>query len=381
MGKYKMNKYYYDEILRISTELSLLMSEYGSSISAIAKGLDIDIALVREDVLNIFLYEDIKELIYVDAEELEIIEYRDELYSYREGLKGIGVSEEKKKELRNKIKQITTRIAGTSEEGLKKGRNKDGSPYGILSGLYDDTVFKADASIFGIKDYDGESLLVLPTDEYSHLVEFLKTQGKELSKMDGLFKVKNSLEMKEIEAEAKYNVQSFIKEGKSIKFCYKTREDKIPRLVKIKPTWINYNADSGFLYIVDSYGYKYRFDRIDNLKAIKELDEGEEIDKKTPLKHNIVNVKILIRKKPGFNNLINKIKADVIRRNMDPAYNVEEHFTENDTEYIYIDQILDTDLGDLKSWIYSYGSSMVVLEPTRLRMEIIDSYKERQNYY
>ena len=347
MGKYKMNKYYYDEILRISTELSLLMSEYGSSISAIAKGLDIDIALVREDVLNIFLYEDIKELIYVDAEELEIIEYRDELYSYREGLKGIGVSEEKKKELRNKIKQITTRIAGTSEEGLKKGRNKDGSPYGILSGLYDDTVFKADASIFGIKDYDGESLLVLPTDEYSHLVEFLKTQGKELSKMDGLFKVKNSLEMKEIEAEAKYNVQSFIKEGKSIKFCYKTREDKIPRLVKIKPTWINYNADSGFLYIVDSYGYKYRFDRIDNLKAIKELDEGEEIDKKTPLKHNIVNVKILIRKKPGFNNLINKIKADVIRRNMDPAYNVEEHFTENDTEYIYIDQILDTDLGDL----------------------------------
>ena len=376
-----MNKYYYDEILRISTELSLLMSEYGSSISAIAKGLDIDLVLVREDILNIFLFEDIKELIYVDAEELEIIEYRDELYSYREGLKGIGVSEEKKKELRNKIKQITTRIAGTSEDGLKKGRNKDGSPYGILSGLYDDTVFKADASIFGIKDYDGESLLVLPTDEYSHLVEFLKTQGKELSKMDGLFKVKNSLEMKEIEAEAKYNVQSFIKEGKSIKFCYKTREDKIPRLVKIKPMWINYNADSGFLYIVDSYGYKYRFDRIDNLMAIKELDEGEEIDKKTPLKHNIVNVKILIRKKPGFNNLINKIKADVIRRNMDPDYNVEEHFTENDTEYIYIDQILDTDLGDLKSWIYSYGSSMVVLEPTRLRMEIIDSYKERQNYY
>lgn len=381
MGKYEMNKYYYDEILRISTELSLLMSEYGSSISAIAKGLDIDLVLVREDILNIFLFEDIKELIYVDAEELEIIEYRDELYSYREGLKGIGVSEEKKKELRNKIKQITTRIAGTSEDGLKKGRNKDGSPYGILSGLYDDTVFKADASIFGIKDYDGESLLVLPTDEYSHLVEFLKTQGKELSKMDGLFKVKNSLEMKEIEAEAKYNVQSFIKEGKSIKFCYKTREDKIPRLVKIKPMWINYNADSGFLYIVDSYGYKYRFDRIDNLMAIKELDEGEEIDKKTPLKHNIVNVKILIRKKPGFNNLINKIKADVIRRNMDPDYNVEEHFTENDTEYIYIDQILDTDLGDLKSWIYSYGSSMVVLEPTRLRMEIIDSYKERQNYY
>nr|MCR5105437.1 WYL domain-containing protein [Eubacterium sp.] len=76
-----------------------------------------------------------------------------------------------------------------------------------------------------------------------------------------------------------------------------------------------------------------------------------------------------------------KIKEDVRKRNMNPDYDVDEYFSENEKEYVYTDKILESNLGELKSWIYSYGSSMVVEKPETLRKQIIESYQKRKDYY
>lgn len=377
-----MNKYCYDEILRVSTELSFFMLESGMSINKLAEALDVDKSIIREDVINLYINEEVRGLLYSDEKKANKIEnLRSLIWEKRELLYKNEISDNEKIIIRNEIKRLVTRISGTSERGIKKGLYKEGKKYGIRSGLYDDIMFMVNSGFFNLSAKEDESLLVLSSDEYAHLNEFLKSQNTALSKMGGIFKVKNSLEMIGKEAEAKYSVLDYIKDGKNIKFNYKGKKGNTYRTVKISPKWINYNSESGFIYIVDGYGDRYRLDRIEKLNEIEELEDGEEIDTKGPKKNVMIDFKIIIRKKPGFDNLINKIKNDVVARNMNPNYNVENHFIENETEYVYSDQVPGNEWGDLKSWIFSYGSSMVVVEPLKLRKEIIDSYRKRLEYY
>jgi predicted DNA-binding transcriptional regulator YafY len=304
-------------------------------------------------------------------------------------IKGSDKREELNKQLDNAKKRYRNYIIGTTQEGMKKCHAVDGYSKGIMSGCYDDTVFRLDPSFLGVDESKDESLLVLSSDEYTHLGEYLKKQKKSLRKMDGIFKVKNSLEMKVEEAAAKYKILEIIKSGKCVRFSYKSPKENKESVVSIKPKYINYNADTGFMYIVDWAGYKYRFDRIWGLsfeKCFETFDDESKLDVKPILSQETIDVKVIIRKredpvKGRYEGLINKIKEDVRRRNMDPDYNVEEHFSETDEAYIYEDQILANERGEFKSWVYSYGSSMVVVEPRDLRDEIVASYKARLDYY
>ena len=284
------------------------------------------------------------------------------------------------KSIENAKIRILRRIKGTTESGARKGIHKDGEKYGLLSGLYDDSKFLIDAIYLDYDNDIGEYMLVLSSEEYTHLNEFLSKQGTPLHKMDGIFKVKNSLDIIQRESVLKYDILDKIRDGAGIKFEYTNKKTGVTDWVKIKPKWINYNSDTGFMYIVDSDDYKYKVDRIKGLK-IYDLQKGEEVDKKPKLKKEWVNVVIHIPKIEGYDNLINKIKDDVRRRNMDPSYNVDEHFSEEDDKYIYKDRIEKGEIGSFKSWIYSYGSSFVVMKPNDLRQQIIDSYKARAEYY
>lgn len=284
------------------------------------------------------------------------------------------------KSLENAKIRILRRIKGATESGARKGMHKDGEKYGILSGLYDDTKFVLEDSFLNYDKESGEYMLALSSEEYTHLNEFLVKQGTPLQKMDGLFKVKNSLEIIQREAVLKYDVLDRIKDGTCIKFEYTNKKTGSTDWVKIKPKWINYNSDTGFMYIVDADGYKYKADRIKGLK-IYDLEKGEKVDKKPKIKKEWVEVVIYIPKIEGYDNLIYKIKDDVRRRNMDPSYNVDDHFSEDADKYIYRDRIEKGDMGNFKSWIYSYGSSFIVMEPKDLRQQVIDSYKARAEYY
>ena len=95
----------------------------------------------------------------------------------------------------------------------------------------------------------------------------------------------------------------------------------------------------------------------------------------------MVDVVIDIPKRDGYDGLILKIKEDVGRRTMNPDYKVDEHFSEEADRYVYRDKIDENDYGTIKSWIYSYGSSMVVEKPKELRQQVIESYKTRRSYY
>lgn len=449
MGRAKrMNKYYYDSVLRMSVEMSLFMIPGGFTISNMAELLKLDKSIIREDVYNLFTFDAVKELLDMDMdyedldysfEDVEEISDEGKLFQYRtsyidlsnlqDDIKNIDkddinynrkndyISEKFKsvyralpiefdpqkswknefisqltaakkdedwdkliKSIENAKIRILRRIKGTTESGARKGMNKDGERYGIMSGLYDDTKFILDDSIMNYDRESGEYMLALSSEEYTHLSEFLKKQGTPLNKMDGLFKVKNSLEIIQKESVVKYDVLDKIKAGKSIKFEYTNKKTGSTDWVKIKPKWINYNSDTGFMYIVDADDYKYKVDRIKGLK-IYDLEKGEVVDKKPKIKKEWVNVVIHIPKIEGYDNLIYKIKDDVRRRNMDPSYNVDDHFTEDDDKYIYTDRIEKGEIGSFKSWIYSYGSSFVVMKPKDLRQQVIDSYKARAEYY
>lgn len=95
----------------------------------------------------------------------------------------------------------------------------------------------------------------------------------------------------------------------------------------------------------------------------------------------MVEVVIDIPKRDGYDGLIFKIKEDARRRNMNPDYDVENYFFEEKDKFVYKDKIAENDLGSFKSWIYSYGSSMVVMAPASLRKQVYESYKERAKYY
>ena len=429
-----MNKYYYDEILRMSVEMALFMTQEGNSINQIAEGLQVDKGLIREDVLNLFIFDEMRGLLQVnldnvlnDDEEIlnsyqlayyELINMHDEIkklekagekYS-KEDFEFVydGIPEDfdidgawkkvvlklfskkgKEEEVDTKalLKNIDNarvrmmrRIKGTTETGEKKGRNKDGERYGILSGKYDDTNFILNDRHLNYDGENGEIMLPLSGEEYTHLNAFLEKNGNSLQKMDGLFKVKNGLDIKKDETELKYNILKKIQENKSIKFEYNNRTKGKLEWVKIQPKWINYNADTGFMYIVDSDEYSYRVDRIKGME-IYDLEAGEEIDKKKKLTKKMVDVVIDIPKSEGYDGLIFKIKEEARRRNMDPKYNVEDHFTEEEGKYVYKDKIAENDLGSFKSWVYSYGRSMIVIAPASLRKEVYKSYQERAKYY
>ena len=473
MGRDKrMNRYYYDSVLRMSVEMSLFMMPDGFTINDMSELLKLDKSIIREDVYNFFIFDVVNELFRIsedddsseyfdlndyfngvdfenynveediksdqemdDEEETDEMKLHRYITSYRNLsdfqniIKKIEVrnmsSYEKKdcifnelkkvcidiprefdpqkcwkndfisqlkvaeidedwekliKSLENAKTRILRRIKGTTESGVRKGMHKDGEKYGLLSGLYDDTKFNINAKFLDYDNDMSEYMLALSSEEYTHLNEILEKQGKTLQKMDGLFKVKNSLEIIQPETDVTFDVLDKINEGKCIKFEYTNKKKGTTDWVKIKPEWINYNSDTGFMYIVDADGYKYKVDRIKGLR-VYDLEAGEKVDKKPKIKKEWVDVVIHIPKIEGYDNLIYKIKDDVRKRNMDPSYNVDDHFSEDESKYIYRDRIEKGDMGNFKSWIYSYGSSFIVMEPKNLRQQVIDSYKASAEYY
>ena len=368
-----MNKYN-DEILRISAELSLFMSEFGRTINEVAEVLNISKRIVREDVYNLLTNDKVRGLLVfkesdnMEDHESDLQEAVLELFESKDRADG-----------KNRLKK-NREIKGTTEKGINMGKTKDGSGYGISSGAYDDTRFTVNRSFLNYSEAlcdDEEYMLVLSGDDYSHLDEFLLSRGKNLKKMDSLFRVKNSIEMTKSDAGLKYDLMKAIQFGECIKFRYKDSKVETYEIKKVKPVKVCYNSDSGFMYLIDSDNYSYRFDRIEG-RTFSYLGKSEQIDKKEKVYDKMIDVKVLIPKKDGYNNLIDKIKEDVTRRSPDINYNPEEHFIEEPDRYIYIDRVKEA---GFQNWVYSYGYSMVVEEPADIRKKIIESYKARAEYY
>ena len=75
--------------------------------------------------------------------------------------------------------------------------------------------------------------------------------------------------------------------------------------------------------------------------------------------------------------VIERVKNDLGSKLNDTNF---KFFEENGTEYaIFEDEVIGTEV--FLSWVYSYGASMVLLEPRELVDKIIDSIEQRKQQY
>ena len=181
----------------------------------------------------------------------------------------------------------------------------------------------------------------------------------------------------------------------------------------VVPMAIEQDLDTGFLYLItegeqpNQRGYNFRLDRIVSMESMEcnsnrhmaggskkeknykikqkekyfdkeEKKEAERVSWPQELIH--VKVKVFDRKKSGIKE---RVMRDLRRMHLGSTYSVEDHFTfvpdEKGGYYLYDDDV--PDVNKLKSWVFSYGSSMVVVEPESLREQVIAAYRRRSDYY
>lgn len=181
-------------------------------------------------------------------------------------------------------------------------------------------------------------------------------------------------------------IQQAMEFGKKISFCYTDRNHHMEQKV-IDPRILHYNLANGHMYCltVNDRGKAMAY-RMDRMRQIKMLDQNQsELGKNEQLVHQLkylwgtdmtdlgkppVHVKIRIN--TNTHNILNKIKADVERRESKNIY------PDGDYSY-YEDDIIG--MNAFRSWLYQYGSSVVVLEPKELAQEVYRSAQRRLKNY
>ena len=175
----------------------------------------------------------------------------------------------------------------------------------------------------------------------------------------------------------------------------------------VVPLMIEQDLDAGFLYLIaegeqqDQPGAKFRLDRMIPFNEIEgektnrasgmrsrngeerffEKEKNREAERET-WDRGLTHVKIKVFDRHGF-DIHSRVMRDLRRMHIGNVYSIEDHMTHIDDEtgnyYIYEDDV--SNIGKLKSWVFSYGSSMVVVEPESVREQVIASYRKRSEYY
>ena len=283
-----------------------------------------------------------------------------------------------------------TKLLNISEETLREdlcqiiGTDNDNAMFSLeacsddIDDIIDPLTVDKDMEIYLSGYYNSKVDLVLDSDEWTLLNDLLDDKldsGIEKSKVCLFKNSLNAFPDKYVEWMNALN--EAIEAGSSVRFMYKDRYDKLGE-VKTRPVKLIHAVDDNLIYLVGHNGYFYRFDRIaEEIKNCKESFElRDDIDYTLYEKmwgaenaKNPVHVKVKIYKEAG-----------VPRRVLDDlGARADGHITEFDDYIIYEDDVIG--INKFKSWVYGYGKSMVVLEPQKLRDEIIDSIKKRWNYY
>lgn len=170
-----------------------------------------------------------------------------------------------------------------------------------------------------------------------------------------------------------------INEGLCLQMKYKTAQRKIIDIL-FKPLKITYDSDENLYCVVSIYKNEMRVHRIDHILSIN-------FSKKSPYTIGEQNLDLLnitpnvwgnfFSDKPQFvkikfyneANVWAKVKKELANRTNGKLYEKNGFLYYEDLVY---------GISKLRSWLYGYSSSAVVLEPAELRQQIIDSLKTRQ---
>ena len=342
-----MNKLISNNLLRLQHEMTFLKDE-GITPEGLAAILGVSKSIIYDDIIALNNEPNFPLLINLTPDKLK--EFK----------------KQKNKDLEEKDLKIkdSEYFDDSSEELLTDPK----FAAALKSGAYDDCLFRYDTLSETVE-------VMLTSDEVDTLNSFL-------NKEDGAraFFVKNSNRLRAIDQVDMVNyLLEVIKDGSSIDFSYKAKSKIIKKT--IRPIKIIHNTTEDTYYVFDHKGVSYNMDKIftasvkdSNVKQniARNIDE-KRFEKMWGVNYSEKGVKVKLK---IFNEgkVIERVKNDLGSKLNDNNF---KFFEENGTEYaIFEDEVIGTEV--FLSWVYSYGASMVLLEPRELVDKVIDSIEQRK---
>lgn len=199
----------------------------------------------------------------------------------------------------------------------------------------------------------------------------------------GQFIVQDSLKMID---DYKQNIitaiYDFLCDELTISFTYETEKDKFETRT-IKPLTVLVDKFNSKYNLITIENGELSFYDVDKIKSIPRVSAPIEIDDLSPLDvipylwgtdphEKKVHVKILINDPTNAKNLMRKVLSEL-------EVHSEGTITYDEKNTYYEDDVIG--INEFKSWVASYGANILVLEPTDLADEIIDSAKKTLRQY
>ena len=280
------------------------------------------------------------------------------------------------------ILEVTPRMVNEYKKDLEKAGIYIGSKRGRYGGYYLENTLNLKG--IGITEEELEALKmaneVIQSGNYTYAIEFETLSSKILNAkkdFDNIFYYnKNTLKpigMKEKEKEIWININKAIKEKNKMKINYSSiNYNKNESNIKIRTIHPYGVFDyKGALYL---YGYcelrkEVRFFKFSRINDYEITDEKFEINVK-------YDIKEILNKSFGiFNdepiNLKLKIFYPMSQIVKEHQYSMNQKVREIGDGTIYFEAKLKG-YKEIKSWVMSMGSLVEVIEPTRLKKEILD---------
>ena len=413
-----MYNYGTNRMLRIATILEWLEYCYesdsddgdgnplGLTITCLAKALKVPIITIREDIYELATYPNRRRIIYsVDYYKMKSQLYKDDEI----------VCVDMKRDPPNTRTMVFEYCSKKGDDS--KLQYASGKPVSfrklIKDGYFDDvpirSEFLADLNQNPVNRFG----LVLQDEEMGILREFAAQNDLDLNlagKRSVYFKSLRSVSDTDISRLEKIMKSLCLEhepgQEKKIRFYYDS--PAIGRGWKVVvPLLIEQDLDTGFLYLIaegknpGQHGARFRLDRMVPFDKIEEVGAEHQFERKGGTKgqfftevnieeaeredypQEFTHVRIKVFDRHGY-DIHSRVIRDLERKHIgDRAYSIDDHMKQIKDKkgdyYIYEDDV--SDVRKLKSWVYSYGSSMVVLEPESLREEVIASYRKRSEYY
>ena len=248
----------------------------------------------------------------------------------------------------------------------------------LLKGKYDNLSWTID---FKVLDHDNNQILGLSPLEYSAIQELGESDST--LKNGALFEIKNNT--RKIEKNERKNqdqIQTAISSHTAISFNYKTKGKTIENHTGF-PVNIATNVVDNWIYFeLANETNIYRLDRVTgSVKPVKNCEPFPTL-KDNPYKKYMWGSSFNENDKPQHvklvisdtrTTLIQKIKNDIRHREGLCS------FYEKDGLYYYEDDIIG--MGEFRRWLRSYGSSIQVIEPAKIRAQITDAARQTLSYY
>jgi predicted DNA-binding transcriptional regulator YafY len=248
----------------------------------------------------------------------------------------------------------------------------------LLSGKYDAIIWNLELNNLS----DEENIILsLSQMENSALASIGSTPVT--LKRSALFEKKDSIKpisykIRKIQA----TIQDAIETGSAISFTYTPRDGK-EQIIKCLPQRLITNVTDNWIYLMHtSSPYPFRLDRIKHFHGIisddgsypaPESNQNEKYYWGTTGDAAQKPVHVKLRIAAETRNIISKIKSDISFRSETCKFYQMNNF------YYYEDDIIGMD--EFQRWVRGYGSSIIVIEPTSLKNNIVKRAKETLELY